>query len=98
MNKERRKSITQLTSEIDCIQTQLSSEVQQIQQAVESILEEEQDAFDNMPESLQYSDKGEAVQEAINNLEYALNEFENWLGDISDKADEIYSYLEEAKA
>ena len=98
MNKERRKAIDKLIGEIQWIENKMTALVQEMQEDVGGIVCDEQDAFDNMPESLQYSDKGEAAQEAIYALESADNEIEGWVSDISDKADEIIGYLEEAKA
>ena len=98
MNKERRKAIDDLITEIRGLENEITCLVQQVESAVEVILGDEQDAFDNMPESLQYAEKGEAAQEAINALEYADSEMGGWLSDITDKADEIIGYLEEAKA
>ena len=98
MNKERRKAIDALIAEIRGLENEMTCLVQQVEEAVEMILGDEQDAFDNMPESLQCAEKGEAAQEAINNLEYADGEMGSWLSDITDKADEIIGYLEEAKA
>ena len=98
MNKERRKAIDQWIGEISYIENRMTALVQEMQAGVQAILGEEQDAFDNMPESLQYSEKGEAAQEAINSLEVADSEIEGWVSDISDRADEIIGFLEEAKA
>ena len=74
MNKERRKAIDALITEIRSLENEMTCLVQQVGSAVEAILGDEQDAFDNMPESLQYAEKGEAAQEAINALEYADGE------------------------
>lgn len=98
MNKERRKAIDKVIGEIQWIENKMTALVQEMQEDVGAILCDEQDAFDNMPENLQYEGKGEAAQEAINSLEYADSEIEGWLSDISDKADEIIGFLEEAKA
>jgi hypothetical protein len=98
MNKERRKAIDDLIGEIRCLDNKMACLVQELESAVEVILGDEQDAFDNMPESLQYAEKGEAAQEAINSLEYADSVIAGWVSDITDKADEIIGYLEEAKA
>ena len=46
--------------------------------------EDEEDKFDNMPEGLQESERGEAMQEAIEQLETAC-----------DNLDEVISALEE---
>ena len=98
MNKQRRKAIDALITKIRGLGDEITCLVQQVQEEGVMILGDEQDAFDNMPESLQYAEKGEAAQEAINNLEYADGEIDEWVYSISDKADEIIGYLEEAKA
>ena len=57
MNKERRKEIEKAKS--------LLVEAHSI---LETCLDEEQNYYDNMPESLQDGDKGQAAQEAGENL------------------------------
>ena len=52
---------------------------------IEEVLEEEQNAYDNMPEALQESERGEAMYNAIDNLESAVSSCE-----------EILEYVEEA--
>lgn len=75
MNKARRK-------EIDAVIQDLES----AKERLESIRDEEQDYFDIMPESFQYAEKGEAAEEAINNLDYAI-----------DQIDEVIENAEQAK-
>ena len=43
---------------------------------IERVKGEEELAYDNMPENLQYSDRGEASQEAIDYLEEVYNNME----------------------
>ena len=43
---------------------------------IERVKGEEELAYDNMPENLQYSDRGEASQEAIDCLEEVYNNME----------------------
>lgn len=43
---------------------------------IEEVHEHEEEAFENLPESLQYSDRGEAMQEAINALDDAISSCE----------------------
>lgn len=59
------------------------AEIRKIHMALETILvdiervkDEEELAYDNMPENLQYSDRGEASQEAIDCLEEVYNNME----------------------
>ena len=65
MNKQRRKELDTLFHKIEALSDELSD-----------VLNEEQEAYDNLPEGLQESEKGEAMQEAIDNLESALSSLE----------------------
>lgn len=62
MNKARRISITKIADSLQALKSD-----------VESIQSEEQDAYDNLPESIQDGERGDRMQEAIGNLEDALN-------------------------
>ncbi len=62
MNKQRRKAIGDIYDKLIDIQSDL-----------ESIRDEEQEAFDNLPESIQYSERGERMEEYISSLEEALD-------------------------
>lgn len=75
MNNERRKKINEAVSLIE-----------EARSIIEDATAEETEAYENMPESLQYSERGELAQEAVNNLEYSESSF-----------DELLGYLEEAK-
>lgn len=74
MNAQRRKWINSVWDKLD----ELKSEI-------ESIMEEEQEAYDNLPESIQDGERGEKMQEAIDNLSNSM-----------DSIDEAISYLESA--
>jgi hypothetical protein len=71
MNKQRRKEI--------------ANTIRDIERVVSNILEDEEEAFDNMPENLQYSERGDMSQEAQDNLSCAV-----------DALEEAISYLEDA--
>jgi hypothetical protein len=75
MNNDKRKRIDQATALIE-----------EARSIIEEITQEESEAYENMPMNLQYSDRGELIQEAINNLEYANSSF-----------DELLGYIEESK-
>lgn len=62
MNAARRKRINQ----------SIESIIKEAEK-VESIMEEEQEALDNIPENLQGSERYEAMEEAISNLEVVIN-------------------------
>lgn len=59
---------------------------QMLQSDIENIMEEEQEAYDNLPESLQCSERGETMEQALDNLDYALSSLE-----------EMIDYLTEAQ-
>lgn len=65
MNNARRKNLTNIRARIEELKSDL-----------ELLLEEEQEAFDNMPESIQYSDRGETMEEGISALEDAVSSLE----------------------
>lgn len=60
MNKTQRNQIEKWIESIN-----------EIKEGVESMQEEEEEKFDNMPESLQESERGEQMQNGIENLEAA---------------------------
>ena len=76
MNKERRKQIDGMIAKLDNIKEHISD-----------ILDDEQNAFDNMPESIQYSERGYNMQEAIDNLDDSI-------GNIVDAIDNLYEAIE----
>lgn len=89
MNRERRKQINDVMKRIT--EGDLKELIDDIKMEIEAIMEEEQDYFDNMPENFQMSDKGEAAEEAVSNLEYAIDGL-----DPEDLFADILSYLEDA--
>lgn len=60
MNKQRRKELAK-ASEL----------ISQAQAIIESVKEEEENAHDNLPESIQYGEKGEQMEEYIDTLDEA---------------------------
>lgn len=74
MNKSRRKQIENIQSRILDLKDEL-----------ETVRNEEQEAYDNLPESFQDGEKGEKMNNALENLDYAYSSLE-----------EIEEYLEEA--
>jgi hypothetical protein len=65
MNNPRRKALNKIKEQIE-----------DLRMALEELLDEEQSAFDNMPESLQYSERGEKMEEGISALEDAVSNLE----------------------
>lgn len=71
MNNTRRSQITDIMENLSSLQT-----------SIEELLEEEQEAFDNLPEGIQDSERGEAIQAAIDNLEEAVSNCEELLNNL----------------
>ncbi len=75
MNNKRRKQISEVLNSLE-----------DLREAIESIHADEEDAFENLPESLEGSDRYDAMEEAVSNLEDAV-----------DLVDELIEALENAK-
>ena len=60
MNKYRRTVIAELLNQLV-----------EIYDNLEAVKDEEEEALENYPENLRYSERGEAMQEAFDNLEEA---------------------------
>jgi hypothetical protein len=81
MNNKRRNAIEKNKNEIINVvygaysedSNKICTMLEDYKSKIEDILIEEQDAFDNMPEGLQYSMRGEDSQEAIEQLEEAVD-------------------------
>lgn len=58
MNKERRQKIGKIIEKLEDITAEL-----------DALAEEERQAFDNLPESLQYCDRGEEMEATADELE-----------------------------
>lgn len=73
MNKTQRNQIEKWIESIN-----------EIKEGVESMQEEEQDKLDNMPENLQESERGEQMQNGIENLEAAALSLEEAIDILND--------------
>ena len=65
MNKDVREEIQELIEQLDAIKTR-----------VEELRDDEDNKYSNLPDSLQGSEKGEKMQEAIDNLDSASGSIE----------------------
>ena len=74
MNKQDRKMIEGYISQL-----------QDLKDNVESMRDEETEKLDNMPDGLQESERGEAIQDAIDNLDSASDS----IGDAIDYLNEL---------
>lgn len=76
MNKARRKQIETIVSKL-----------YSIQEDIDSIAQDERDAFDNLPEGLQYSEKGEGMETNADDLEQASSDIEDIIDMLRDIVD-----------
>ena len=65
MNKLRRKQLSEI-----------QDKMAELRDMIDMVLSEEQDAFVNLPENLQESERGEAMQAAIDAMESAMSSCE----------------------
>ena len=80
MNNARRKAITEaMEKTLTVIGT-----LEEAKGDLESLRDEEQDAFDNMPESRQQSERGQASETAISELDEVITKLEKAIDAISD--------------
>ena len=76
MNNARRKEKEKITADLEAIK-----------ERIEALQEEEQDAFDNLPESIQYGERGDKMQSAIDNLEYAADNIQDCLDNLCEASE-----------
>jgi methyl-accepting chemotaxis protein len=70
---------------------QLKNDAEEIQSAIVELRDEEQDAFDNLPESIQGTERGERMEEAVDKLDDA----DSSAGNIGDSIEEANEYIAE---
>lgn len=73
MNKDRRKRLQEVC---DALEGQLAT--------LEEIRDEEQESYDNYPESLQESERGQALYQNVESLESAYNDLESLMESIQE--------------
>ena len=76
MNKERRNRLNHVLVALDEQRLEL-----------ENIQSDEQESYDNMPESLQYSERAEAIQENIDDLDSCISDLDNIIENLQDIVD-----------
>lgn len=67
----------------------ITAELETIKERIEALQEKEQGAFYNLPLSIQYSERGNVMQLAINYLEYAAENIQDCLYNLSDASELI---------
>lgn len=103
MNNQRRKELENIVATMENICTVNIDELEGIKSDIESVLWDEEFAFESMPENLQYSMRGEASQEAQDNMNEAIDLIDEFINDIEEGneiedefqnlVDEVVGYL-----
>lgn len=73
MNKARRK---ELSKAIDLLYEAIS--------IIETVKDEEEESYYNLPESLQYGERGETMQEYIDTMDEAYSEIEDKITELEE--------------
>lgn len=73
MNKKRRNTIEKALEEI-----------KRLKDVIEQCIDDEEDAYSNLPESIQYSERGESMQEIVEYLEYADSSLDEAIDNINE--------------
>lgn len=71
MNRERRKELEAIVSELDSLLDRLSD-----------VRDEERWAFDNLSEGLQQSERGMKIEENADNLDFACDEINSTIDEL----------------
>lgn len=75
MNNTRRRELMRINNALE-----------ELKDRVDDVMCEEQDSFNNLTDNLQQTERGQAMEEAINNLDDALNAIEEAIDCISEAA------------
>ena len=92
MNKQRRKELANIVTAMENVSTPVDiEELEGIKSDIEMVLMDEEFAFESMPEGLQYSMRGEASQEAQDNMNEAIDFIDEFISDYEDyEIDQIH--------
>lgn len=72
MNNIRRSSLKALIEKLN----EMDSLREEIMSGIQDVLDEEQESYDNLPESLQYSDRGDQMQENIDSMNSVIDDLD----------------------
>jgi len=97
MNNQRRKELNNIATVMENVSTPVDiEELEGIKSDIEMILMDEEWAFDSMPENLQCSMRGEASQEAQDNMNEAIDAIDKFISEYEDyETDQIHDSEED---
>jgi len=90
MNKERRKELCRAIDLLD----EAKSKLEEATEIVQTCKDEEEECYCSLPESLQEGEKGDTMQENIDNLDEALTTIEDMPGTIDDAINSIQEAID----
>lgn len=90
MNRERRKELEKAISLLNDAQENLDAAME----IVDSVKDEEQEAYDNLPESIQYGEKGDIMQENVDELDDASSELDSIRDSVEEQIDAIQNVID----
>ena len=92
MNNQRRKELNNIAAAMENVSMPVDIEqLEGIKSDIEMVLMDEEMAFDSMPEGLQYSMRGEASQEAQDNMSEAIDAIDEFISEYEDyETDQIH--------
>jgi len=92
MNNQRRKELNNIAAAMENVSMPVDiEELEGIKSDIEMVFMDEEMAFESMPENLQYSIRGEASQEAQDNMNEAIDLIDEFISDYEDyEADQIH--------
>ena len=97
MNNQRRRELANIVVAMESVSMPVDiDELEGIKSDIESVLWDEEFAFESMPENLQYSMRGEASQEAQDNMNQAIDLIDEFISDYEDyETDQIHDNPDE---
>lgn len=90
MNKERRKALAEAIHYLNAAQ----EKIENAKDIISDVYSEEDEAYDNLPESVQDSDRGEAMAENVDTLDTAHSELEDIFDQIQDQIDSLQEVID----
>lgn len=90
MNKERRKQLKEAVT----LLTDAQEKIQEASSIVETCKDEEEESYDNLPEGVQDSERGEAMEENASQLDDAMSELESIGDSVGEQIDLIQEVID----
>ena len=90
MNKERRKQLAEAVSVLNDAQQKLDY----AKEIIDGVHDEEEDAMDALPDGIRDGERGEAMQENIDDLENVSSELETLSDSVQEQIDAVQEVID----